>query len=300
MTGAGDRVAAPGWIDRLAPRRARPWLKLARADRPVGFWLLMWPCWWSASLAGWPDPGLLALFAAGAVAMRAAGCVVNDIWDRDFDRRVARTRDRPLASGAVSLAGALIFLALLLAAGAAVLLQLPPLAVALGVAALAPVAIYPAMKRITWWPQLFLGITFNWGALVGWAAATGELSAAAVALYGGCVAWTCGYDTIYAHQDKADDARIGLRSSALALGGRSRVAIWLLYGAFLAGLAAAGALAGLAWPFYAALAPVAAHLAWQATSVDFDRPASCQRRFTANGQLGPLLFAAILLGQLAG
>lgn len=302
MTEGGDRAERGSWIDRRAPPAARPWLKLARADRPVGFWLLMWPCWWSAALASpsWPDPGLLALFAAGAVVMRAAGCVVNDIWDRKFDSRVARTRDRPLASGAISLAGALVFLALLLAAGATVLLQLPPLAVALGVASLLPVAVYPAMKRFTWWPQLFLGFTFNWGALIGWAAATGELSPAALLLYGGCVAWTCGYDTIYAHQDKADDARIGLRSAALALGGRSRAAVSLLYGVFLAALVAAGAWAGIAWPFYAALAPVAAHLAWQAGRVDFDRPASCHRHFTANGQLGPLLFAAIVLGRLAG
>lgn len=301
MTQAGTNTQqATGWVDRLAPAPARPWLHLARADKPAGFWLLMWPCWWSTALAagGWPDLRLLALFLIGAIVMRSAGCTINDIMDRDFDARVERTRDRPLASGAISLAGAFVFLALLMLLGLFVLVQLDRAAVLVGAASLGLVAIYPFMKRITYWPQLFLGFAFNWGALVGWAAVTGEIGLPALLLYAGGIAWTIGYDTIYAHQDKTDDRQIGVKSTALAFGASSRPLIGLFYALFMVALALAGWAAGLSWPFYALLVLPAAHFTWQVATADFDDPASCKRRFVSNGQVGVLVFAAIVAGSV--
>ncbi len=303
MMPSSDSASPPPsstWADTLAPRPLRPWLKLARADRPIGFWLLMWPCWWSIALASqdWPSPWLLFLFLAGAVAMRAAGCVVNDIMDRDFDANVERTRTRPLASGEIGLLGALVFLALLLTAGLAVLVQLDRAAILIGAASLGLVAIYPFMKRITYWPQLFLGLAFNWGVLVGWAAVRGELGLAPLVLYAGCIGWTIGYDTIYAHQDKIDDIRIGVKSTALAFNHRTKPIVALFYGLFLAGLVAAGTLADLHWVFYLALLPTALHFIWQVTTLQIDTPISCLKRFTSNGQAGFLVFLAMVLGQI--
>ncbi len=305
MTGPSDsaRTAPGGWIDRYPPPGLRPYLKLARIEKPIGTWLLLWPCWWSLALAAAgraPDLRLLALFAVGALIMRAAGCTINDIADRDFDGRVARTRDRPLASGAITLPRAFAFLALLLALGLAVLVQLNDAAIALGAAALIPVVVYPFMKRITWWPQAFLGLTFNWGALLGWTAATGALGPPAVALYAAGIAWTLGYDTIYAHQDKADDALVGIKSSARRLGARTRPWLFVFYGVAVALIGLAGWLAGLAWPFYALLVPAAAHFAWQAARVDIDDPADCLAKFKSNAWAGALVFAAIVAGQLGG
>ena len=198
------------WIDRI-PDRLRPFAVLARWDRPIGTWLLLWPCWWAVALApGWPDLKLLALFAIGAVAMRGAGCVINDLADRDLDARVERTRHRPLASGRLTTGEALAFLALQLLVGLLVLLSFNRFTILLGLASLPLVIVYPLMKRVTWWPQAFLGVTFNWGALVGWSAVTGDLAAPALTLYVAGFLWTLGYDTIYAHQDKADDAVIGV------------------------------------------------------------------------------------------
>ncbi len=293
-------TAPTGWVETVAPAASRPWLRLARADRPVGFWLLMWPCWWSVALAApaWPDVRLLLLFLTGAVVMRAAGCTVNDIMDREFDARVERTRTRPLASGEISLLGAFIFLALLLAAGLAVLVQLDRAAILVGAASLGLIGLYPLMKRITHWPQLFLGLAFNWGALVGWAAVTGELALPALLLYGGAICWTIGYDTIYAHQDKADDIQIGVRSTALAFGDATPPIVAAFYAVFLAGLTAAGWAAGLSWPFYALLVLPAGHFAWQVATVELDNPASCGARFVANGQVGALVFIAITAGRV--
>jgi len=303
MTSTSDSAPQPPastWVDTLAPRATRPWLKLALADRPIGVWLLMWPCWWSAALASpeWPSLFLLILFFIGAAVMRPAGCVINDIMDRDFDARVERTRSRPLASGQISLLGALIFLALLLATGLLVLVQLDRAAILVGAASLGLVALYPFMKRITYWPQLFLGLTFNWGALVGWAAVQGELSLAPLVLYAGCVCWTIGYDTIYAHQDKNDDIAIGVKSTALAFGKRTKPLVALFYGLFMTGLVAAGLLADLHWIFLAALVPTALHFIWQVTTLEMDTPASCMKRFVSNGQVGLLVFLAIVLGQM--
>jgi len=289
------------WIDRIPPPALRPFLKLARIEKPIGTWLLLWPCWWSLALAaegGWPDARLLALFAVGAVVMRAAGCTLNDLVDRDFDGRVARTRSRPLPSGAVRPAGAWGFLVVLMLAGLAILLQLNRPAIALGAASLALVACYPFMKRITYWPQAFLGLTFNWGALLGWVAASGALAPPALALYAGGIAWTLGYDTIYAHQDKDDDALVGVKSSALKLGARTRPWLFVFYGATVAGLAAAAALAGLAWPAYLGLALAAAQLAWQAARVEIDDPRDCLAKFTTNAWFGALVFAAFVAGQI--
>ena len=295
------QTAALSWVDRYPPARLRPYLKLWRADKPIGVWLLLWPCWWSLALAaagGWPEVRLLALFALGSLVLRGAGCTFNDIVDRDIDARVARTRDRPLASGALSLVQALAFMGLLLVIGLIVLLQLNAAAIALGAASLPLILAYPFMKRITYWPQAFLGLTFNWGALLGWTAATGSLAWPAVALYAACIAWTLGYDTIYAHQDKEDDMLVGVKSSALRLGQRTRPVLFVFYGVAVALLGLAGALAGLAWPFYLGLAAAAAQLAWQAGKVDIDNPADCRAKFTSNNWLGAIIFAAIVAGRL--
>ncbi len=288
------------WVDRL-PERLRPYAVLARWDRPIGTWLLLLPCWWSAALApGWPDPGLLALFAIGAIAMRGAGCTINDLADRDLDARVERTRNRPRASGALGVPQALGFLALQLLVGLAVLLAFDPFTIALTLASVPLIIVYPFMKRFTWWPQAWLGITFNWGALVGWSAMTGgSLGLPAVVLYLACFFWTLGYDTIYAHQDKADDALVGVKSSALRLGAATPRWLWGFYGATLLLLGLAGALAGLGPGFYAGLALAAAHFAWQVTSLDLDDPRSCLIRFRSNRDVGLLVLLAILAGQIA-
>ncbi|MBM3584044.1 MAG: 4-hydroxybenzoate octaprenyltransferase [Alphaproteobacteria bacterium] len=279
-----------------APGGLQPYLRLARFDRPAGTWLLLWPCWWSLILAG-AEAWLFVLFALGALVMRAAGCVVNDIADRRIDGLVERTRDRPLASGALSVAQALAFLAVLLLAGLAVLVQLPANAVLLGALSLVPVAVYPLAKRFTDWPQALLGLTFNWGALLGWTAATGTLAAPALVLYGACIAWTLGYDTIYAHQDKRDDAAIGVRSSALALGARTRPWVAAFYALAWVGIAAAAELAGLGWAALAFLAPAAAHLAWQVLRLAIDDPARCHALFRSNVELGGIVAAGLLLAR---
>jgi 4-hydroxybenzoate polyprenyltransferase len=285
--------------DRYAPQVARPYIRLARLDRPIGTWLLLFPGWWAIAMAAaphhWPDWRLMALFGVGAIVMRGAGCTLNDIIDRDFDARVERTRDRPIPSGAVSVRQALVFLALQLAIGAAILVSLNRLAILLGVLVLVLIGTYPLMKRITYWPQFFLGLNFNWGALLGWAATTGGLDWPAVLLYAGGIAWTLGYDTIYAHQDKEDDVLIGVKSSALALGARTRPFLYLFYAAALALWAAAGAAASLAWPFYLGLALAGAQLLWQAFAVDLASPADCLAKFKSNRWAA----WAILLGIVA-
>jgi 4-hydroxybenzoate polyprenyltransferase len=287
-----------GWIEHL-PERLRLYAVLARWDRPIGTWLLLWPCWWALALApGRPDWWLVPLFGIGAVAMRGAGCVVNDLTDRELDARVARTRERPLASGRLGVPQALVFLALQLLVGALVLLAFDGFAVALALASLPLIVIYPLMKRITWWPQAFLGITFNWGALVGWAAATGELATPALLLYAAGFFWTLGYDTIYAHQDKADDALIGIKSTARRLGAATPRWLWGFYGVTLALLAAAGWSAGLGFWFYPFLLAVAGHFAWQIRTLDLDDPRSCLRRFRSNRELGLLVCLAIVAGKV--
>jgi 4-hydroxybenzoate polyprenyltransferase len=293
-----------GWVDRLVPATLRPYCRLARMDRPIGTWLLLFPGWWSIALAappgGNPSLRLLLLFAIGALAMRGAGCTVNDMVDRNIDRRVTRTAGRPIASGAISLFRAALFLALQLLVGLVVLLQLSPLAIELGIASLALIVTYPFMKRVTYWPQAFLGLTFNWGALMGYAAARGKLDAAPLLLYAAGIAWTLVYDTIYAHQDKDDDALIGVRSTALKFGAASRR--WLaVFGAAMLLLLAATILAARLGPLaWLGLLGVAFHLAWQVGNVDFDDPADCLAKFQANRWIGWILLFAILLARLAG
>ena len=294
-------ITAGDWVDRWAPARLRPYLRLARIDRPIGIWLLMFPCWWSTALAsdGWPDLSFLLLFALGATVMRGAGCTVNDIVDRDFDARVARTATRPIPSGAVSVPRALAFAAALCLTGLIVLLQFNTVTIAVGASSLLLVALYPFAKRVTDWPQAVLGLTFNWGALVGWAAVRGDLGWPAVALYAAGMAWTLGYDTIYAHQDKEDDLVVGVRSTALRLGDATRPWLCGFYAAALGLLAFAGHLAGLSWPFWPALAAVGAHFAWQVLRLDLDDPKRCLALFKSNARAGLLIFLAIALGRVA-
>lgn len=291
------------WVDRLVPASLRPYCRLARLDRPIGTWLLLFPCWWSIALGapagGIPSIRLLVLFAIGALVMRGAGCTINDMADRDFDRRVARTASRPIASGAISMRRAFVFLGLQLLLGVVILLQLSPLAIVLGVASLALIVTYPFMKRVTYWPQAFLGLTFNWGALMGYAAATDRLDPGPLLLYAAGIAWTLVYDTIYAHQDKEDDVLIGVRSTALKFGAASRR--WLVFFAaiMLLLLAAMMIVADLGLFGWLALAGAAAHLAWQIATVDFDDPADCKGKFRANRWVGWILLAGIVLGRIA-
>ena len=296
---------ARNWVDRFAPARARPFLRLMRADRPIGSWLLLLPCWQGLALAlaadrsRWPEAlYFAALFGAGAFVMRGAGCAYNDIVDRDFDAKVARTALRPIPSGQIGVGAAWLFLAFLCAAGLVVLLQFNPYTMVVGAASLALVAVYPFMKRITWWPQAFLGLTFNWGALMGEAALAREIGPAALALYASGVLWTLGYDTIYAHQDKEDDALIGVKSSALRLGAQTKPALYLFYGLAVALLALAGVLAALHPVYFAALLAPAAHFLAQVRRVDIADPASCLAVFRSNREAGLLVLAALLLGAI--
>ena len=286
------------WVERILPGWAEPYARLARIDRPIGTWLLLFPSWWGIALAAsaWPEPVLLLLFAVGAVAMRGAGCTLNDIADRDYDARVARTRLRPIPSGRVTVTQAIGFLVAQLAVGASVLFSLNRISILLGLAVLVLIGTYPFMKRITYWPQLFLGLNFNWGALIGSTAVTGSLAWPAVLLYLGGVFWTLGYDTIYAHQDKEDDVRIGVKSSALALGRRTRPFLFAFYAGALLLWGLAGAKVGLGAAFWAALAAGALQLAWQAARVDIDDPADCLNKFRSNRAVGWLLLAGIVTG----
>ncbi|WAC28014.1 4-hydroxybenzoate octaprenyltransferase [Ancylobacter sp. SL191] len=303
-------AASGNWVDRHAPSFLRPFLRLARADRPIGNWLLLIPCWWSVALAaafavhhGAPvDPlravALLALFALGAVAMRGAGCTWNDILDRDIDGRVERTRGRPLPSGQVTLAGAFAFLVLQALVGLVVLLCLPRFAILVALSSLGVVAIYPLMKRVIWIPQLVLGLAFSWGALMGFAALIEDLPPAALLLYAGSVLWVVGYDTIYAHQDREDDEAVGVKSSARLFAGATRAWLVPLYAgaAALIGLALGQAGAGPA--AYVGLALFAGHLAQQIARLDIDDRDLCLRLFRSNRDAGLLLFAGLALDAL--
>ena len=302
MTAAPADAAADNWVDRFAPDPAKPYLRLMRADRPIGTWLLLIPCWQGLALAApgsgaAPERGLAfaVLFSIGAFVMRGAGCAYNDIVDRDFDAKVARTALRPIPAGQISVNRAWGFLVALCLVGLLILLQFNPYTIGLGLASLALVAAYPFMKRITWWPQAWLGLTFNWGALMGYSALAGSLSPAPLLLYAAGVAWTLGYDTIYAHQDKDDDALIGVRSSARALGARTIPALKLFYALAIALAALAGLHAGLGVLFAAFLAAPAAHFIWQIRNLDIDDPSQCLRLFKSNREAGLLLLAALLL-----
>jgi len=284
------------------PRPARPYASLMRLDRPIGVWLLFWPCAWSVALAGLGEGGvaLILWLGLGAFAMRSAGCVYNDIIDRDLDARVERTRLRPLASGRVSVKAGWVLLAGLSLIGLLVLLQLERTAQIVALASLALVAAYPFMKRITWWPQAWLGLVFSWGALVGWAAVRGEMETPALLLYAGAVFWVIGYDTIYALQDKEDDALAGVKSSALALGPRARIGVAIFY--LLALLLWGGAIRALRPETIAlaALLPVAVHLLWQVATLKPDDGADALAKFRSNRFAGFLMFLACLVVGTAG
>jgi 4-hydroxybenzoate polyprenyltransferase len=294
--------AAPtNWVDTYAPAALRPWLKLGRFDRPVGIWLLMLPGWQGIALAAamagkLPDMRLLVLVFLGAALMRAAGCAYNDIVDRDIDARVVRTAGRPIPSGQITVKQAWGFVAACCALSFLILISLPPLAIGLGIGSLALVAAYPFMKRITWWPQAWLGLTFNWGAFLGFAAASGQLSLPALLLYASGVFWTLGYDTIYAIQDIEDDALAGVKSSARRLGEKAPRAVASFYLLALAFALAASVVAGLGLGFSVGLIGLAIHLGLQARRVRIDDGALALKLFRSNTGAGLILFAAIVAG----
>ncbi len=311
---AQGRVAdAPSghWVYRALPRAAWPYAQLARWDRPIGWELLLWPCWWSAALAAsaypqageplaslLPSPWHLVLFLIGAVAMRGAGCTYNDIVDVRIDEAVERTRSRPLPSGQVSKRRAWAFLVLQALVGLAVLVQFNRFAILVGLASLLVVAAYPFMKRITDWPQLVLGFAFSWGGLMGWAAHFGALDGPAFALYAGSVLWVIGYDTIYAHQDREDDALVGVRSTARLFGDNTKAWLAGLYGGALLLFALAFAAAKVPLPALAGLVAAGIHFGRQIAALDINDPAQCLRLFRSNGQIGWLVFLGLLAGGL--
>lgn len=288
-------------IDRFAPRAALPYLKLARFDRPIGIFLLAFPCFWSVSLAArsigepYPDPILLLLFLIGAIVMRGAGCTYNDIVDRDIDAQVARTRTRPLPSGQVTPKAAFVFMVALCLVGLAVLLSFNRFTILLGLGVLPIVALYPFVKRISHWPQAVLGLAFNWGALMGWASVLGRLDLAPLVLYAGAVCWTIGYDTIYAHQDREDDGLLGVKSTALRFGRATKPWLTLLYSLAWLAITIAGLLAGAGFAFLIGMAAAALQLAWQVATLDINDAENCLTRFRSNRDFAAIVLAAILI-----
>ncbi len=307
MTDGGGRVAdsTGNWVDGFAPAWTRPYLRLARLDRPIGSWLLLLPCWWSVGLAAvhagsQVDLVHVVLFFIGAFAMRGAGCTWNDIVDRDLDARVERTRSRPIPSGQVTVAAAAAFLTLQALVGLAVLLQFNRFTVYVGFASLAVVAIYTFMKRFIDWPQIVLGLAFSWGALMGWPAAFGRLDLPAFLLYAGAISWVIGYDTIYAHQDREDDALIGIKSTALLFRERTKPMLAAFYALAVMLIALAGWSAGAGVVFSLGLLAFAAHLSWQIGRLDIDDPVNCLVVFKSNRDAGLILFAGLVLDAFGG
>jgi 4-hydroxybenzoate polyprenyltransferase len=292
--------ATGNWVDGLAPLPARPYLRLARLDRPIGSWLLLMPCWWSLGIAGIHAghvPGVwhIALFFVGAFAMRGAGCTWNDLVDRNLDGLVERTRSRPIPSGQVTVMQATVFMMAQALIGLAVLLQFNRFTVMCGFASLIVVVIYPFMKRITYWPQVTLGLAFSWGALMGWPATFARLDWPAIVLYAGSISWVIGYDTIYAHQDREDDALIGIKSTAILFGQNTRQMLVVFYALAVVLIGMAGAMAGGGLIFALGLAAFALHLGWQIVRLDIDDAALCLKLFKANRDAGLILFGAMLL-----
>ena len=308
LKNSASDIKKGNWLDQILPATIKPYFRLARFDRPIGTWLVLFPCWWSLALAtnNWaPTPDVLGetlwlylLFGIGAIVMRGAGCTFNDITDRKFDAKVARTADRPIPSGAVSVPQAVLFMTFLSLIGFTVLLQLNHFAILVGVASLFLVVIYPFMKRVTYWPQLWLGLTFNWGALLGWAVIQGRLGSVSGILYAAGVLWTLGYDTIYAHQDKVDDLFVGVKSSALALGQDTKPWLVLFYAGAIALIGLSGYVTALGWPFYLGLCLGGLHLAWQILRVDIDHPTDCLSKFKSNRDFGLIILAGIIAAQV--
>ena len=303
------------WVHRFLPESLWPYAQLARWERPIGWWLLMWPCWWSAAMAvgleisltrANPDPLIgesiiliafaiyLALFMAGAFIMRGAGCTYNDLVDQNIDDKVARTRSRPLPSGRVSRKNAWIFLGLQLFVGLMILLVFNWTTVIIGLISVITIIIYPFMKRITWWPQLFLGLAFSWGALVGWTSIPGALHLPAMILYLGCIFWVIGYDTIYALQDIEDDALVGVKSTARLFGANAKFAVSILYIAAIYVFALAFWKAGVNWPAWVGIVLGACHMVWQVKTLDINNPAICLKLFKSNSHFGWIIFAGLL------
>ncbi len=290
------------WGKSLYKAHLEPYMLLSRVDKPIGTWLLLWPSWWSICLAnpaGLPDLTTMGMFGAGAFLLRGAGCTVNDMWDRDFDRAVERTKTRPLASGVLTQGQALGWLAMQLSAGLSILLQLPPSSQMIGAASLPFVVAYPLMKRWWGWPQAFLGVTINWGAMMGWAAIHDGVDWSVVGpLYASGFFWTLVYDTIYAHQDKKDDLKVGVKSTALTFGDRTKAYLAGFGVANIACLAAAGAMAGCHTPFYFGAAAAGAHMAWQIGAVDLDDADDCMAKFKSNFWYGAVVCAGIVTDRL--
>ena len=300
-THTASDIPRGGWVDRLLPTAVRPYARLSRLDRPIGTWLLLFPCWWGIALAS-TEPAhwhLFALFGLGALSMRGGGCTWNDILDRDYDARVARTRDRPLPAGEVTVRQALVWCAVQLAIGAAILLSLNSYAVIVGLASLVLVFAYPLAKRVTFWPQFVLGLAFNWGALLGWAAVMADLGPAPILLYVGGILWTLGYDTIYAHQDRPDDPAAGIKSSARALGLlASKPWLMAFYVSATILFGAAGVAAGMGWLFWVGLGIGLIQLIWQVVDADLDDPRDCLAKFRSNRLFGWLVLIGIIGGQV--
>ncbi|KPF90241.1 4-hydroxybenzoate polyprenyltransferase [Rhodopseudomonas sp. AAP120] len=302
ITGATAPVAdsTGNWVDRHAPEWSRPYLRLARFDRPIGSWLLLMPCWWAAALAAGIArdlshlPLVCALFFVGAFVMRGAGCTWNDITDRDLDGKVERTRSRPIPSGQVTAKQAAVFMVALCLIGLAVLVQFNAFAIATGIASLIIVAAYPFMKRITYWPQIVLGLAFSWGALMGFAVTFARLDLVPFALYAGSIAWVVGYDTMYAHQDAEDDLLVGIKSTALLFGAKTHTALSVLYGIAVTLIGTALWLAGSGWFAWIGLAVFAAHLASQIVRLDIRNSPLCLKLFKSNRDAGLLLFIGLV------
>ncbi len=306
MSESAGRVAdATGnWVDTLAPAPLKPYLRLARLDRPIGSWLLLMPCWWSLGIAGmrageFPNPWHIVLFFIGAFAMRGAGCTWNDLVDRDLDGRVERTRSRPIPSGQVSVKQAYAFMLLQMLVGLAVLLQFNVFTILCGFASLSVIVIYPFMKRITYWPQIVLGLAFSWGALMGWPAAFARLDWQPIVLYAGSICWVIAYDTIYAHQDREDDLMVGIKSTALLFCERTKPMLAAFYTAAVILIGWAGLMSDGGGIFLIGLALFAAHLAWQVWTIDIDDPSQCLMLFKSNRDAGLIVFAAMLIDAVA-
>ncbi|XP_057375065.1 4-hydroxybenzoate polyprenyltransferase, mitochondrial-like [Daphnia carinata] len=284
-----------------SPKEMQPYLRLMRIDRPIGTWLLFWPCGWSVTLAApagnFPDIGMLSLMLAGSIVMRGAGCTINDMWDKKIDQQVERTKDRPLASNQIKALNAWVFLGTQLSVGLLILLQLNWYSILLGASSLALVVSYPLMKRVTYWPQLVLGLTFNWGALLGYSAIKGYCDwSVCLPLYAAGVAWTLVYDTIYAHQDKYDDAVVGVKSTALRFG--ESTTKWLTGFSLITatGFTIAGINANQSWPYYMAVLATSAHLIYQISTVKINDRESCAKLFKSNRDIGAILFLGCILG----
>lgn len=305
MTETQNGLTRSSWIELAAPAWAQPYVRLGRLERPIGWWLLLIPGWWSIALAqiaaggGMPRLDLIVLFLIGAILTRAAGCTLNDIVDRDIDAKVTRTRLRPLAAGEVSVPAAIGFMAVLLSAALLILVQFNATAILIGLLSAVPVLIYPFMKRVTYWPQAFLGIAFNWGALLGWACVFGALGMAPFLIYAAGIAWTLAYDTIYAHQDREDDLLIGVKSSAIRLGRATPPWVAAFFAIAIVGLTGAGLLVGAGSIYFAGLGVAAAHAAWQVSNLDIDDPGNCLRLFKSNRDFGLIIFAGAVLDSLA-